>query len=73
MQAQQVLSRGSRKGLGVALVALVVAIGAMLAIVFAATASSTPSAPKAAGATTQPAGSYNDLQPDRTKTHGQLP
>ncbi|HET6311358.1 MAG TPA: hypothetical protein VFH00_10195 [Candidatus Nitrosotalea sp.] len=72
MQAQQVLTRGSRKSLGVALVALVVAIGAMLAIAFAAT-TGTPSAPKATGATTQPAGGYNDLQPDRTKTHGQLP
>jgi hypothetical protein len=73
MQAQQVLTRGSRKGLGVALVALVVAIGAMLAIAFANTSSGTPAASKATGATTQPAGGYNDLQPDRTKTHGQLP
>jgi hypothetical protein len=73
MQAQQVLSRGSRKGLGVALVALVVAIGAMLAIVFAATASGTPAAPRATGATVQPSGGYNELQPDRTTTHGQLP
>jgi hypothetical protein len=73
MQAQQVLTRGSRKSLGVALVVLIVAIGAMLAIAFAATTSGTPSAPKATGATTQPAGGYNDLQPDRTKTHGQLP
>jgi hypothetical protein len=70
MQAQQVLSKGSRKGFGVALIALIVLLGAVLAISFAAVGagSSKPSATTGTGASAQPVGGYNNSQ-----GHGQLP
>lgn len=70
MQAQQVLSKGSRKGFGVALIALIVLLGAVLAISFAAVGagSAKPSSPTVAGTSAQPVGSYND-----SRGHGQLP
>jgi hypothetical protein len=70
MQAQQVLSKGSRKGFGVALIALIVLLGAVLAISFAAVGagSAKPSSPTVAGPSAQPVGGYNNSQ-----GHGQLP
>jgi hypothetical protein len=70
MQAQQVLSKGSRKGFGVALIAIIVLLGVVLAITFAAVGagSSKPTSPTAVGTSAQPVGSYNDA-----RGHGQLP
>jgi hypothetical protein len=68
MQAQQVLSKGSRKGFGVALIALIVLLGAVLAISFAAVGSGSSKPSGTTGASAQPVGSYNNSQ-----GHGQLP
>ena len=60
MHAQQMLIKGSRKGLDVA-VALMMAIGAVFAITFVTEAS------------THPDGGNNDFLSDRVDTHGALP
>jgi hypothetical protein len=69
LQAQQV-RRGARNGIGFAMVALILAAIAVIAITFLPTRSAHPVAHKP-GAATQ--SGYDDLQPDRTQTRGQIP
>lgn len=73
MQAQQAMRQTSVRAFAVLVAILVVGLLAFSAITIATVGAGRGGDSRATQTSSAPAGGYNDLAPDRTHTHGDLP